>query len=980
MQALPSNAIQNNQRLFGPFSRKLATDDLAVYATFADKFALWLRDERAYYLEARPEILKIAQSTLRRNVGANPDLKSLFHISSCIEHPMVAPYSRLLRAIHPFRERFVEPDLQGASVFITCPTCVLTLDIAEIKALLKTITAPNPNPSRPVSIDLTMECVDGVESQPKAFPSDAYFRPHSPSSGVQMPVIHNGGTMTQPSPSSLSSALQIQFSPPLSVHSTPGPPVRVKDHSQTSISTDVASVNGKAATPLPSATGYFVKTAQAGPLVTGVSAPTQNSFPGPSKESEQDTSTPSTQPPGLSQTSLISTQTPVALKQSGSPAPRSPILASTSSTEPAFSKPKKKKKKKLDLELQLLIQADLQELRKRGASGLAIKQELIEPTDLTGGLATPSTQNHTRKDVSDRTEHISVPQATSNAPSEVTTARQPEVIVLDRDDAAGSSKAQDPEEVDLNLVVDGMDNVPTFPVASSDASMHVTATDIPAKHDNGNAMAIDETAHAPPPLHKGYTEIDRAYVEDIDMANGTAQGSLALLTKADALFGHTQPAPAPPLFLGAGLPPLPLTNTRDAGLASTSAENVVSEQAPSVIVASVTLDNVLDAMVTETAEVKLQGFKSTSPREIHDSGSSATVGADTTHEVKQTLLIGKVLENALEGSSLPLNPEASSQPDPLFMGSTKELRPTLNTFDTSPDVTVTTSSAVSAPSQAVPVASRAISRPSLKVLPDWVLPSQSLTGVQPTLTNGMTSAGRESSHRPPLPSWPASSAHKTASSIETSALQAPDGIVPAPEPTVKVYTADELKALNAFSPQTTVLAIHKGLNRRSKVTIRFDIPEKQFQAVNLWSMRKTHTKDLKESICLSLSCYSRVAVKAERKSIEEVSELPSIWPMAGGLVMNVMFKGKTTTFPLSPPFIVAPNGLVDLSEFISAGRNTIELDQTTDMSAYILVLRAHNPTGAQLQQVALRRQKNLAWNDWLVKMARPLDVPLPPFS
>jgi hypothetical protein len=56
MQAPASNAIQNNQRLFGPFSRKLASDDPAVYSAFAEKFAVWLSDERAYYLEARPEV------------------------------------------------------------------------------------------------------------------------------------------------------------------------------------------------------------------------------------------------------------------------------------------------------------------------------------------------------------------------------------------------------------------------------------------------------------------------------------------------------------------------------------------------------------------------------------------------------------------------------------------------------------------------------------------------------------------------------------------------------------------------------------------------------------------------------------------------------------------------------------------------------------------------------------------------------------
>lgn len=51
-----SNAVQNNSRLFPPFARKLAQNDYTVYATFADKLAVWLGSERAYYPAARPEV------------------------------------------------------------------------------------------------------------------------------------------------------------------------------------------------------------------------------------------------------------------------------------------------------------------------------------------------------------------------------------------------------------------------------------------------------------------------------------------------------------------------------------------------------------------------------------------------------------------------------------------------------------------------------------------------------------------------------------------------------------------------------------------------------------------------------------------------------------------------------------------------------------------------------------------------------------
>lgn len=47
------------------------------------------------------------------------------------------------------------------------------------------------------------------------------------------------------------------------------------------------------------------------------------------------------------------------------------------------------------------------------------------------------------------------------------------------------------------------------------------------------------------------------------------------------------------------------------------------------------------------------------------------------------------------------------------------------------------------------------------------------------------------------------------------------------------------------------------------------------------------------------------------------------------------------------------------------------------MSAHIFVLRLHRPTGAQLEQVEARRQKNKEWDDWLLRMAEPLVVRLP---
>jgi len=137
--------------------------------------------------------------------------------------------------------------------------------------------------------------------------------------------------------------------------------------------------------------------------------------------------------------------------------------------------------------------------------------------------------------------------------------------------------------------------------------------------------------------------------------------------------------------------------------------------------------------------------------------------------------------------------------------------------------------------------------------------------------------------------------------------------------------------------------------------------------------------DVKKSICVSLACYSKHSFNVDTKALKEYSSVPCTWPTDGSLTMNVLYKMKKTTFSLSPPFIVAPNGWVDVSDFISEKDNVIELGQLSDMSDYIFMLRAHHPTGAQLEQVAHRRQKEQAWEDWLVRMSQPIDVQVPSF-
>ncbi|KAG6854969.1 hypothetical protein C0991_009792 [Blastosporella zonata] len=224
----------------------------------------------------------------------------------------------------------------------------------------------------------------------------------------------------------------------------------------------------------------------------------------------------------------------------------------------------------------------------------------------------------------------------------------------------------------------------------------------------------------------------------------------------------------------------------------------------------------------------------------------------------------------------------------------------------------------------------------------------------------------------------------TAPLAVTSKITKPEVIYP-PPPDTKEYTADELKILNAFGSGTRTLMVLKGIaKKRVKSTIRFKIDEEQFKAIKRWNNRKDPAEEISSSICVSLACYSRTSSKVEQKSLDEICELPITWPRShGSLSMNVMHKGQRTALPLSPPFMVGPNGLVDVSEYIDLGKDNLielELEQFDDMCAHIFVLRMHHPTGAQLKEAMLRRQKEQAWKDWQRKMAEPLDTPIASFE
>jgi len=51
-----AQAMENNQRLFVRYAKVFKDNDVVPYAIHAHKLAAWLRDSKAYYTAARPEV------------------------------------------------------------------------------------------------------------------------------------------------------------------------------------------------------------------------------------------------------------------------------------------------------------------------------------------------------------------------------------------------------------------------------------------------------------------------------------------------------------------------------------------------------------------------------------------------------------------------------------------------------------------------------------------------------------------------------------------------------------------------------------------------------------------------------------------------------------------------------------------------------------------------------------------------------------
>ncbi|KJA27296.1 hypothetical protein HYPSUDRAFT_212475 [Hypholoma sublateritium FD-334 SS-4] len=112
--AISDQATENNQRLFKRYARIFSNADPTTYAQHAQKLSVWLSDYKAYYVTARPEIIKlllVAQGTLRRALGIPIEFSFAFNIHDYPQNPYVDPYTLLVKSIMPYSQMFLEPSL-----------------------------------------------------------------------------------------------------------------------------------------------------------------------------------------------------------------------------------------------------------------------------------------------------------------------------------------------------------------------------------------------------------------------------------------------------------------------------------------------------------------------------------------------------------------------------------------------------------------------------------------------------------------------------------------------------------------------------------------------------------------------------------------------------------------------------------------------------------------------------------------------------
>ncbi|PPQ70288.1 hypothetical protein CVT24_000851 [Panaeolus cyanescens] len=213
----PDAVFESNRKLFARYTNIFKSRNSQDFVQYATRFAKWLGDSKAYYPEARQEIISlllVAQANLRRILGLHDEFSKPFHVDQFPNNEMVTAYANMVRAVEPFSEFFVEPSLSAHLL-------KLRETIARNNTSLHTVQTSPPFATQPVHQVLPLRPENTTVIK------QTVANPQSPKASTSSTRITNSGTppimavqANHTSPPQPAAVLQSQPSQPASSSSS----------------------------------------------------------------------------------------------------------------------------------------------------------------------------------------------------------------------------------------------------------------------------------------------------------------------------------------------------------------------------------------------------------------------------------------------------------------------------------------------------------------------------------------------------------------------------------------------------------------------------------------------------------------------------------------------------------------------------------------------------------------------------------------
>ncbi|GBE87910.1 hypothetical protein SCP_1201350 [Sparassis crispa] len=220
----------------------------------------------------------------------------------------------------------------------------------------------------------------------------------------------------------------------------------------------------------------------------------------------------------------------------------------------------------------------------------------------------------------------------------------------------------------------------------------------------------------------------------------------------------------------------------------------------------------------------------------------------------------------------------------------------------------------------------------------------------------------------------------TAKPEESSSISIPPAIAKMMD---EVPSHSPENAAPVFDSTSNVIVLNcsRGSSPRN-LNLEFQIDGEEAAELSRWKGRYQTKDDVSTTKCLSLTCYqfSEHLAPIGGDSVPNFEQMvvgatPSLWPRDGRLWAELDNGVTRKSLPLSPPFMLRSDFLIDLSGLAKPGKNTLCLHQLGDYSDYVFVLHLHSPTAHQLAELKQRRDRDEEWYSYLRSFRNILELP-----